>query len=330
MLRKFCLLSVLAASLAATSVQADITPAPGYSVSTVLTGHTFTAYDAYESSGSAYVYGWTGGGLKQYSVSSGSQINDLGTPSDGYTNNANVSVQWVEYGVDGSVYVGFYNSGGTDMRIYKVNSSTGTWQNLTSVNSNYSMAYYGTEAFIMAGDSIYLLDTDSGATTLFASVGGYSSQIAFADSGLVFCTSGVSGGDALINFSTAQLDSFLADTSGWSALDLSNADILDGTLDGWGGATTVDADGNIYFTANDYYGDGSTSVEEYAGDSIAEGSGWSSIVMLYAVGEDLYYTLYNQDGISVLTPGVPEPSTYALLGGVAMLLFTLYRRRKVG
>ncbi len=341
MLRKSFITTLAAASLLTAGAQAAIVPSAGYSVSTVLTGRSYGAFDAYTDTGDGqnYVYGWTGGELKQYSLASGSQTGSLGAPSPAYSSSTSLSCSFVSYRPDGSAWVGFTDWQNSALDgIYKV-SSSGVWESVNSMSNNFSIAFYGTEAFVMAGNTVYLVNGTTGESTAFAQVGSSSNQIAFSGGGLLVGTYGLPGDNYLLEYSNGQVDAFLAAVGAgddWDVLMLGDAsDTLAtysvsenptyGTYQGGVSGVAVDEEGNIFYAGNDYTS-GTTLVDEVGGDNVGTGL-YSSIIYLDELDGKLYYALYGQDGISYLE-AVPEPSVYAVFGGMMTLLFTLYYRRR--
>ncbi|MBC2592966.1 hypothetical protein H5P28_01710 [Ruficoccus amylovorans] len=334
MLRGTKIIVFMVAALLAASAQGAITPGAGYTGSTVLTGRSFGAFDIYTDagSGSSYAYGWTGGALKQYSMSSGAETGNLGAPDADLGSAASPS--FVSYNPsDGSVWVGFTNWQNPAIdRIYKV-SSSGEWTQVNSLTNNYSLAFYNTEAFVMAGNTVYWIDGETGSTTAFAQFGTNSAQLTFGDSGMVVGTYGLTGDNYILGYSNAQLNSFLQtmELGGtWTPLLVGDGDILEtysmtGNNGGIGGVA-VGEDGTIYYSGNDY-----STYETLITDSDGNVIGtalYDGIVYLDELDGKLYYTTWSQDGISVLE-AVPEPSVYALAGGIFMLAFSLYYRRRV-
>jgi hypothetical protein len=339
MLRKTHSLFLSLALGAALSTQASLIPSSGYDINQVLSGYKISAMDVYENTGTAYAYGWSGGSLKQFSVSGDSLIGDLGSPPDSYSSSSTVSCSFVTYNpADGSVWVGYtdYANTGND-RIYKV-SSGGTWTEVASVQNNYSLTFYGTEAFISAGSSdwssnlVYWMDSGSGATVLFASLAGNSAQVTSTSSALIVPTYG-STEDSIWAYGSTLIADFLADPNNWTVLDAGDGTLVTTTPSGVGGVT-ADASDEVYYSVNVYDGNTYSSVSyiyDQYGNLIATSDpdidSWMTVLSSTGTIEIdgvLYVLDYYSNGIYALS--VPEPGTYALLGGVAMLIFSLYRR----
>jgi hypothetical protein len=343
MLRKTHFFFLTLALGAALSTQATLTPSSGYEVNQVLSGYSFSAIDVYESGGSAYAYGWSGGSLKQFSVSGNTQVGDLGAPPDSFVSSSSVSCSFVTYNpADGSVWVGYtdYANSAND-RIYKV-SSSGIWTQVTSAQNNYSLTFYGTEVFMSAGSSdwtsnnVYWVNSGTGEMVLFASLTGNSAQVTSTGSALIVPTYGT-GEDSILAFDNALIAAFLNDPGAWTALDAGDGTLVTTTPSGVGGVT-ADESNEIFYTVNEYDGSTFTTVSyvyDQYGNLIASSDtdydSWMTVLSSTGTVEIdgvLYVLDYYSNGIYALS--VPEPSTYALLGGVAMMVFTLYRRRKLG
>lgn len=322
MLRKTHFFFLSLALGAALSAQATLTPGTGYSVTQVLSGTGISAFDVYESGGETYAYGWAGGTLKRYSVTNNTQVADLGAP-DGYSG----YISYVEYNpVTGSTWVGFSTYSGADDRIYEVDAG-GNWTLRTTLSFNYSMAFSGTEVFVMSGNTVYWLDNSDGYSPVaVVEAGNYSGGIGFDGSDLVLLTNGLST-DSLLTFTGTQLADAI---SGSSILYIGDA-ASDTPVTFSGGAVTVGADGTIYYSTNDYVSYEFSGIYDENGNLIAstDDSYYDAISVLDAEGDLLYVGTWSADGIYILT-AVPEPCTYALLSGVAVLAFSLYRRRKLG
>ncbi|MDR2430458.1 MAG: PEP-CTERM sorting domain-containing protein [Puniceicoccales bacterium] len=72
------------------------------------------------------------------------------------------------------------------------------------------------------------------------------------------------------------------------------------------------------------------ALSEWFGDPIGNGYGFNDGASQIAVGGYLYDIQYNATGIDLVGTGIaiPEPSTYALLGGIGAVALALLRRRR--
>ncbi|MGE9295791.1 MAG: PEP-CTERM sorting domain-containing protein [Puniceicoccales bacterium] len=342
-------LSLAVLALAGAAANAALTPESGYVSGSVLDSQGISAYDIYDSGG-AKAYGWNGSSttLRQYDVTTGLQLNDLGAPPGGYASGAFVS--FVRRSPDGnSVWVGFTVGGNSDDRIYEVTDLAGTptWNERATVTGNYDLEFFGSDAFVSAdpdapsfgaNNSIYYLDAGDAYNPIeFADVDGYSSALAFNDAGdLVYGTSGLTENE-LVSFASADIVAFLNNPAVWNPLSRGDATLLSDLPAGSSGLW-ADAFGGIF-----------VGVTAFLPDFSSEGSlyQWSG---LSGIGENLELLastgsfLGSLDGLGELSNGgvlfasaggpgistleVPEPSTYAALAGAMALGCALWRRRR--
>ena len=213
----------------------------GYSANDILAG--YRAIGGYDVVGNT-TYAWQGGSLKVLNNTTGTTTYDWGAPT-GYSE----TNSFVRYDGSGGVYVGFA-SGGSDDRIYHVNSS-GAWSHVATLNGNFDMEIYGGNAYVSglnggSDNAIWLLD-ESGSN----------------NHDLIIQTSGSSAGLSFDNSGNAYYASYDNLLYRWDATDVSGA--IGGTNLTYGDGTkladlelgaydvVVDDAGNVIFNGNGYF-----------------------------------------------------------------------------
>ncbi|MEO0794167.1 MAG: hypothetical protein AAFX93_03340 [Verrucomicrobiota bacterium] len=345
------ILTLLATSLVSLSTQtlnANLTPVSGYQSGQVLSSQTLGAFDIY-SDGGTRAYGWDSNTstLRRYDVSGGGVLGDFGAPTGGYADSAFIS--FVRRSPDGnSVWVGFTVGGNTDDRIYEVTdlSGTPTWNLRTTLGGNFDMEFSGNDAFVSANpggfgnpNRLFYLDAANSYTAIqFATTGGFSADLAFDATGaLVYGTSGLAS-EQLVSFAAGDISAFLSNPGSWTPFNLGDGTLLS-SLPSGASSLWADSVGGIFVALSDFSAfpfsgtlaqwNGTTSAGTNldtlatADDSLGELDGLGVL----ALDGTLYQSVgFGNSGIDTLE--IPEPSTYALIVGVAILGLRIASRRK--
>ncbi len=242
-------------------------------------------------------YGHTGDTIIAINMEAGEEVARYGKPSD-YSSFPSFIFAKPE---QGEIWAGFTVTGNTDDRIYRINTSTGEWEQIATLAGNFDLVAVGDSLLVSAavyGDpnKIYILDTTGNNNHRVAiETGGYSAGMGTDNRGNLFYATSMDVDNFVCSWTIEQLYPVIQNTDA-SPLILDDAgkltDIPFGAYD-----CEVDDKGNLAFNINNYSGDKILAV--WNGVS---GNGNNYDTLALATGDSDWFTMVKTRG-DFLSPG---------------------------
>lgn len=341
-------LAVVASALAFVSVATFTAPTARAAITVVDSNYTASSYYTHTNSDAIVSFDWDGSGSLYYQTSTSSYTFGGFYKNDGTTTTTLAAANANLYSGASVVRIGdsIYYNASTQSNIQRIYRYSGSAPVVASITVNYSLAAHNGSLFITGTDGfgpnkIYYSAIGSGGTiaataTTLGQTGGSSGPLTFDSAGNLYYAFGY-GTFGIYKWSAAEVAAAIADPIG-AALSATGHLWLDYSTSSAGATSMVfDSQGTLLITLTDFsypsqlLSFGVSQSGDYLTDSaklLLTDDGRLGDLRNY--GGTVY--LASDNGIFAINSisAVPEPATYAVIGGAFILAVAIYNRRRRG